>query len=66
VVECKAGMLMVASAILLFLVGSIFLIELIRNLSVHSKELELGKDVLRYRITQILIKLWSNQDQKSS
>jgi len=40
-----------------------FLVEVIENLSLHSKELELRQDVLRYRNID---KFLSNQDQKSN
>jgi len=41
VVECKAGMLVVAGSML----GRVkfFLVDVIENLSLHSKELELGQ-----------------------
>jgi len=44
VVECKAGMLVVAGTFL----GQIILVEVVENLSLYSKELKLGQDMLRY------------------
>jgi len=38
---------------------------LVENLSLYSKELELGQDVLRYTGIVILIELWLNQEKNN-
>jgi len=54
-------MLVVAGSILGLV--KFFLVEMIENFSLHSKEFELGQDMLRYSNTD---RIMSNQDQKST
>jgi len=47
-IECKAGILVVAGS---WSDETFFLVEVVENLSLYSKELELGQDVLRHSNT---------------